>query len=163
MQSYIKKVRFHNLTFFVYVCRSEKYKQLKPDERMLSKRAIIIITIIYTILITTLSVVNISSGVESIKIDNLDKIVHFCFYFGLNFLALSALFVQYGESVSISRQEVATAFIILYSVAIEVVQQFVGRSFDLDDIISNSIGAIVALLLFQMPSVKRLLLRYFVH
>lgn len=99
---------------------------------------------LYVVLITVLSLVDLSSSVPEQEIPFLDKIVHFCFYFGMEVLLLGC--VRFVRGLTMRSFVVVTLITIGYSVGIEVVQQFVGRDFDLLDICANSVGALCGLL-----------------
>lgn len=115
---------------------------------MKRKRVLLALTIFYILLITILSLVNISPKDDSVNVAHLDKVVHFCFYLGLNVLLLLSREV-FARVVRFVDGVIITLLTILYSVGIEVAQYFVGRDFDLLDIVANSMGAIAALLLFR--------------
>lgn len=109
------------------------------------KPAIVTVTICYVAIITILSTVKFPSDTISIGFENADKIVHFCFYFGLNFLLLLLLKIH-TTKVSISRIIATTAVSISYGFIMEIIQHYVGRDFDIYDIISNSAGALTSLI-----------------
>lgn len=69
-----------------------------------------------------------------------DKIVHFSFYFIANYLFLKA---------KISKNYIISLFLIVYGIIIEVFQEKFthSRHFDYYDIIANSTGVLVALML----------------
>lgn len=69
-----------------------------------------------------------------------DKIVHFSFYFIANYLFLKA---------KISKNYIISLFLIVYGIIIEVFQEKFtqSRHFDYFDIIANSTGVLVALML----------------
>ncbi len=109
------------------------------------KRPIVVTaTILYLSLVTLLSLVNISPPDDSLKIEGLDKVVHFCFYFGMNALFQLTLLV-YNKCKSWHLPLIATLCAIAYSFGIEIIQGQVGRSFDLMDTLANSLGALAAL------------------
>lgn len=125
---------------------------------MNKKRIIIVIALLYIVLITILSTINLSGKIEPVEGGQLDKVVHFCFYFLMNGLLILVTMI-YRRSKKIGLLLLATLTSILYSIGIEVVQIFVGRHFDLLDIAANSIGAIAALLATQLTAVKRYISR----
>ncbi len=106
----------------------------------------IVATIFYWVIISTLSLVSFSNDIPEIKIPYIDKIVHFCFYLGLNFLLLTTQSV-FGKD---RWQNIicVTLIAILYSVVIELIQPIAGRSCEVLDIVANSMGAISGVLLF---------------
>ncbi|MFI3314691.1 MAG: VanZ family protein [Rikenellaceae bacterium] len=116
---------------------------------MSKKRLIVLIDVIYVGLITALLLMRISPDIEPVKIEGFDKVVHFCFYFGLNILLLFTFSIfrkkrLYRHIISI------TFFTIIYSIFIEFLQMHTQRSFEYLDIAANSTGAIVSLIVFQL-------------
>ncbi len=75
-----------------------------------------------------------------IKIEGLDKVVHFVMYMGLCFLLLKSIK---------NRNTAILLFCIMYGILMELLQFLIssGRSFDFFDIIANIIGANVGALL----------------
>lgn len=117
--------------------------------------AVIILTVSYIILVTLLSTVNMSGKIEPPKIAHFDKFVHFCFYLGMNFLFLVVFALRKIENIN--RILYCTLLSIAYSILIEIVQNYVGRDFDLLDIAANSTGAVVAVFFFRLPLIKNIL------
>ncbi|MFR9546635.1 MAG: VanZ family protein [Rikenellaceae bacterium] len=108
--------------------------------------AMVVATIFYWVVISTLSLVSFSNDIPEIKIPYIDKIVHFLFYIGLNFLLLTTLFVMNKDSW---RYIIGVTLVaILYGVVIELIQPLTGRSCEVLDIVANSMGAISGVLLF---------------
>ncbi len=104
-------------------------------------------TVIYLILITTLSLVRFSDEIEPPKIEHFDKFVHFCFYFGLNILLLYT-FLQFKKELIVRYIAFPTLLSIAYSIAIELLQPLTGRTCDLVDVVANSIGAMTGAMTF---------------
>ena len=96
----------------------------------------------WLIAITVASLISAQSipAVGIIKIEGLDKVVHFIMYMGLCFLLLKSIK---------DRNIVILMFCIFYGVLMELLQFLIssGRSFDFFDIIANIIGANVGALL----------------
>lgn len=110
-------------------------------------RAIMVVaTIFYWVAISTLSLVSFTNDIPEIKIPYIDKIAHFSFYLGLNFLLLTTLFVL-GKDRCQNIMSV-TLIAILYGAVIELIQPITGRSCEVLDIVANSMGAISGVLLF---------------
>jgi VanZ family protein len=88
------------------------------------------------------------------KIPYFDKIVHFMMYFILAFFLMSGILRQYGKT---SAKAYISSFTVafLFGIMIECMQEKVGRSFDVYDMIANTLGVIVSLLLFN--TVERIL------
>lgn len=111
------------------------------------KNIILPLSILYILFITTLLLVNFSENNEIPKIPHLDKLVHLVIYFGMNFLLLFLFKTFLNKKRSIATLT-PTIFTIFYSILIELIQPYVGRSFDLLDIAANSIGSIGAIPIF---------------
>ncbi len=114
---------------------------------MHKKRAVIYLTILYIALITILSLIPISSS-TALNIPHQDKFIHILFYLGLNILLLLSIANNSKYRCSITNVALVTLASILYSVAIEYLQPYIGRNYDVGDIIANSVGAILGALLF---------------
>ncbi len=122
--------------------------------RLMSKKSAIITTAIcYTLFITILSTVDLSDGVEHVEVPHVDKAVHFCFYFIMSIL-LAMVVLACRRSNDIKRMLLATSTAIGYSIGIEIVQIYIGRSFDLLDILANSMGAIGGLLIIRQSTIN---------
>ncbi len=110
-------------------------------------RGSILITALYITLITTLSLVKFSTDMQPPKIEHLDKVVHFCFYFILNILLLFTSLRLKGK-MSSKYIIVSTLLTIGYSAVLEFLQPLTGRNNDLLDMCANSSGAIIGALTF---------------
>ncbi len=126
---------------------------------MTKKRLIATTATIYIILITLLSLLKLSLPEANSKIFGFDKIVHFCFYFGFNALIIITLIAYKVKSVK-KWLILTTLIAILYGVAIEFIQKYVGRDFDIYDIVANSIGAISAAITISQPQINKILNKY---
>ncbi|MDR1341152.1 MAG: VanZ family protein [Prevotellaceae bacterium] len=82
------------------------------------------------------------------RIPYFDKIVHFMMYFIFALFLMSGFSRQYGKT---SAKAYIFSFILafLFGVMIEFIQEKVGRSYDVYDMIANTLGVIVSLLLFN--------------
>ena len=117
------------------------------------------LTVAYIALLTTLSLVQLSVPSPEVPGIGFDKIVHFCFYAGLNTLLIATIIAHKGAIKT--KQIIATTLVaIAYGVAIEFIQQQVGRDFDLYDIAANSIGAISTAIIISQPQINSRLNRY---
>lgn len=120
---------------------------------MLSKKSILFIAILWTLLVTILSLIGVKSFgslANSIKIANKDKIVHFIFYFVMAILWLNYL-------VRTSSQNIYTKVLLAtvsYGVLMEVCQGVftTNREADVFDAIVNTIGAMSGIMLMMMLS-----------
>ncbi|MDR3246250.1 MAG: VanZ family protein [Prevotellaceae bacterium] len=82
------------------------------------------------------------------KIPHFDKIVHFMLYFIFALFLMSGFSRQYGKT---SAKAYIFSFILAFAlgVIIEFIQEKVGRSYDIYDMIANTLGVIVSLWLFN--------------
>jgi VanZ family protein len=111
-----------------------------------NKNTYFIFAILWTFIVTVLSLISISSDVgSSINVENKDKYVHFTFYF-----VLVVLWFLYAKSKKISQR---TKLIVLlsaigYGALMEICQAVftTTRTADILDVIANSAGAITGLL-----------------
>ncbi|MFI3293155.1 MAG: VanZ family protein [Rikenellaceae bacterium] len=128
------------------------------------KKSVLVVLILYVSLITALSVIELPDF-DPIKLDEksgftiLDKLVHICFYFGLNFLML-LLFASKKSMQKLFPMICISVGVILYSCMIELVQLNIGREGSMYDVIANTIGTATAVVVFRLPSVNRLILKY---
>lgn len=111
------------------------------------KYYVIIVFVCYLILVTVLSLVNLSKDLSSLGIKNIDKVIHFGFYLGLNVLVLMIIHL-YARKEKIIYIAGITLGCILYGIAIEFIQEYVGRNFDIGDIIANCSGAVFGVILY---------------
>ncbi len=126
---------------------------------MTKKRLITWLTAAYIALLTTLCLVRLSVSAPDVPGIGFDKIVHFCFYAGLNTLFIATIIAHKGAIKT--KQIVATTLLaIVYGVAIEFIQQQVGRDFDLYDIAANSLGAIIAAVIIASFKIQKLIKTY---
>ncbi len=126
---------------------------------MTKKRLITWLTVLYIALLTTLCLVTLSVPTPDVPGIGFDKIVHFCFYAGLNTLLISTIIAHKGAIKT--KQIIVTTFAsIAYGVAIEFIQQYTGRSFDIYDIAANSIGAITTAVILANSKINVLIKNY---
>jgi len=112
---------------------------------VLNKNTYLLLAILWTLIVTMLSLMTISSSLgSSIPIQNKDKYVHFTFYF-----VFVVLWFLYAESKSIKHQ---MKYIILfasigYGILMEICQGIFtqSRTPDIFDVLANSTGAILGL------------------
>ncbi len=123
---------------------------------MTNKRLITWLTVVYIALLTTLCLVQLSVPSPDVPGIGFDKIVHFCFYAGLNTLLIVTIIAQKG-AIKTKQIIAATLAAIAYGVAIEFIQQQVGRDFDLSDIAANSLGAITAAVVISTTKLKEII------
>ena len=120
---------------------------------MLKKKTYFLLAILWTLLVTVLSLITIKSDIgSSINIANKDKFVHFTFYF-----VFVVLWFLYVESKNINPK---TKYKILfasigYGILMEICQGIftINRIPDIFDVLANSAGAILGILF--MSYIKR--------
>jgi VanZ family protein len=82
------------------------------------------------------------------KIPHFDKIVHFMMYFIFTLFLMSGFSRQYEKT---SAKAYIFSFILafLFGILIELIQEKIGRSYDMYDMIANTAGIMVSLFLFN--------------
>ncbi len=110
----------------------------------LSKRNSLLLAIFTTVFIAFLSLLKLQP--IPVNISHKDKVFHCVAYFVLTFMWLLAV------KISPKKIVIVTVLCILYGIIIEVLQKTVTtyRSFDYLDMIANSIGSVLALLIFNV-------------
>ncbi len=116
---------------------------------MVLKRTILFLTVVYLVLVTILSLVPLSD-IDSSKIPYFDKLIHICFYWGLNILLLWNIASNLKSELNIRNIIYATLISVAYSVVIEFLQPLTDRNCDLEDIVANSVGAITGATMFYI-------------
>lgn len=108
------------------------------------ERKFLFFAISWTVLITVLSLIS-TTKIPSIPFPVKDKIVHFVFYFVLTLSwFMSFKYLDFYKKIKI------VCFAIVYGIIIEVLQGVftVNREADVFDALANSLGAILAYLIF---------------
>lgn len=113
---------------------------------MVLKKAIINLTVFYAVLVLIISLLPISKTPPSIPY--YDKLIHIGFYMGLNMLLLACSIKRSEQRSMMHNVLVATMVTIGYSILIEFVQPLTGRNCDLEDMVANSIGALLGAALY---------------
>jgi VanZ family protein len=82
------------------------------------------------------------------RIPHFDKMVHFTMYFIFALFLMSGFSRQYEKT---SAKAYIHSFILAFTlgVLIEFIQEKIGRSYDIYDMIANTVGVVVSLLLFN--------------
>lgn len=109
-------------------------------------KSIPFVLIIYTIIVATLSLVTMPNTDEIELPSFFDKIVHFCFYFGMSILVLSTRWIKYKKIRAASCIKTFT-ITLLFGFVIEIIQPYFGRTFDIGDIVANCCGNITGIAL----------------
>ncbi len=106
-----------------------------------------------------------SSGqLPSIRIKNIDKVVHFCFHFGFVWLWYFYINCHYKNKNIIKSMSIAVLLSVVYGVFIEFLQQqfTTTRKADILDVLANFVGAVAGVLVakqFQKQHNTSLLLK----
>jgi VanZ family protein len=97
------------------------------------------LALLWTTVITYLSLASVEGLSSQIQIPNKDKIVHFSFYFGFVYLWWKGLAIQQN-----SAKTLLLCSAIGYGLLMELLQYYctTNRSADIWDILANSLGAI---------------------
>ncbi len=113
---------------------------------MLKKNTYFLLAILWTLLVTVLSLITISSSVGSfIPFQNKDKYVHFTFYFV--FVVLWFLYIESKNINPKTKYKILVASI-GYGILMEICQGIftISRTPDIFDVLANSAGAILGIL-----------------
>ena len=124
----------------------------KPILKLLSKINLKLLAISYTILIVVLSLSPIPRAIPNFKFFEMDKLIHLTMYFIL-ILLWGINLISYKFSL------IKILFLtIFFGLIIETLQYLLpfGRYFDLGDIIANSVGAIIGIIILLFYKKKLL-------
>ncbi|WP_306353438.1 VanZ family protein [Flavobacterium sp. '19STA2R22 D10 B1'] len=105
------------------------------------------LALFWTIFITLLSLMRFSE-VPKIEVENVDKYVHFIFYFGFTMLWYLGLSTKFNTVKKEKIAAIALGIAVVYGIMIEVIQGMftVSRNADVYDAIANTCGSIFAIL-----------------
>lgn len=115
------------------------------------ERKFLVLAIIWTVLITGLSLITIKADVSS-SLQSKDKLVHFIFYF---------LFVLFWANSFKTTNKFFFVIILIvafaYGILIEVMQECftLNRKAEINDVLANFMGAITAFLLISLKNRKK--------
>jgi VanZ family protein len=109
---------------------------------VLKNNTFLVLAILWTVLITYLSIATIDNVANQIKIENKDKIAHFVFYFLFVFLWFKA---NYDKNTPIKNSIYILIAGIIYGILMELSQKYftTNRTPDFFDALANSVGATV--------------------
>lgn len=112
----------------------------------LSERSYLIIAIVWTLLITYLSLATIKKEPFFPTVANKDKVVHFLFYF-VFVISWSRSF----KNMSLKKELIIVFLSIVYGIVIEVLQSIVTafREADVYDVLANALGTLIAFLFLR--------------
>ena len=124
----------------------------KPILKLRSKINLKLLAISYTILIVVLSLSPIPRAIPNFKFFEMDKLIHLTMYF--------ILILLWGINlISFKFSLIKILFLtIFFGLLIETLQYLLpfGRNFDLGDIIANSVGAIIGIIILLFYKKKLL-------
>lgn len=109
------------------------------------KKAYLFLALVWTVIVTVLSLANVGGLGSDIKIPYKDKMVHFVFYF-LFYVLWCGFF---GRNTAFTKIKFPVLFFAIgYGILMELLQAVMGnhRSSDWQDVVANSLGAIFGLL-----------------
>lgn len=124
---------------------------------MLKKSYWLFLAITYSLLVLLVSLVKIKKEVD-IKVPQFDKLVHFGIYFVFTIIWF-ACFYNYSKSGVVKNLIKAAIWGLGFGVVVEILQSLNpnARSGDVLDVLANSIGIIVAVLIIKNTKLIRLL------
>jgi VanZ family protein len=111
------------------------------------KKNILSILVALIILYLSLASAETFEDVPLIDIPNLDKVVHFCMYFGL----MSVIILENRKTIKNNKQLFLIAFVpFFYGILMELLQLTLttSRSSSLFDVVFNSAGILVSIILW---------------
>lgn len=159
------------LTIFLVVMISIRitYIHVNHEKFIFYKEFLNLVFVVYALLLFNLltnAELNTSSGLNLVPFTEIMRyeIGSHGFYF--NVIGNILLFVPFGYFVSlyVKASKVSHIFFIsvITSLTVEFVQHHIGRSFDVDDILLNVVGAIIGFLLYiGFTAIKKHLPRFF--
>ena len=124
----------------------------------LSKQKLLLLAITYTVFVYVISLIKVQSPVR-ISINNLDKVVHFGIYFVFTlvwFGCFSGLEFKKSIFKGVFKASLLAFFV---GLSIELLQEFLrkARSGDVYDVLANSLGILMAVvLLYQIKKYREL-------
>ncbi|MEG1648913.1 MAG: VanZ family protein [Rikenellaceae bacterium] len=108
-----------------------------------------LILVAYMVTVATLSFISLSMPNDTQLPEYFDKIVHFCFYFGMSILICANICIK-SNAIKYWNCVWALFVTLLFGILIEVIQPYTGRSFDVTDIFANFCGDIVGIIIFVL-------------
>lgn len=111
------------------------------------------ISLIYLVIIIILSLMPADDVPQLVLFDGVDKLVHFCMYLGFTWLLCWSLYS--GNKIVI--YYLVAILSIFWGILMEVFQLIMhyGRSFEWLDILADSIGATVGVLVYKLMVIIR--------
>jgi len=159
------------LTIFLVVLISIRitYIKVNHEKFVFYKEFLNMLFVIYALLLFNLltnAELNTSSGLNLIPFTEIMRYKVGTHGFYWNVIGNILLFIPFGYFVSgyVKATKISHILVVsvLTSATVEFVQHFIGRSFDVDDILLNIVGAIIGFLLYiGFTAIKKHLPRFF--
>lgn len=159
------------LTIFLVVVVSIRltYIHVNREKFIFYKEFLNMVFVIYVLLLFNLltdTELNTTAGLNLIPFTEILRYEVGTHGFYLNVVGNILLFVPFGYFVSsyVKASKISHILVVsvLTSTTVEFVQHFIGRSFDVDDILLNVVGAIIGFLLYiGFSAIKKHLPRFF--
>lgn len=131
--------------------KCHNYYQVKITRHLLGHNFFKIIAVFWTLLIFYLCL-NDTPSLPKINIINIDKIIHFLFYFVFVFL-----WIKSSKNISLHYFLIVLILAIFLGISIEFLQEYYtqNRTFDWYDIVANVLGAIISFILVKSHHVYK--------
>lgn len=131
------------------------YSMMRPIKNLLGHKSLLFIALTYTLAMSIAQLLPVS-GVSTLDIPYLDKLVHVLLHFILVNLWLYFLFFNDGSHFYSKKVALALVLCFFYGIVIEAFQHWftLTRTFDLFDIIANGIGDLLGFLSFRIVRKK---------
>ncbi len=159
------------LTIFLVVIISIRltYIHVNHEKFVFYKEFMNLVFVVYALLLFKLltnTELNTSSGLNLVPFKEILRYEVGTYGFYFNVIGNILLFVPFGYFVSSYVKASKVSHILFISVitstTVELVQHYIGRSFDVDDILLNVVGAIIGFLLYiGFTAIKKHLPRFF--
>lgn len=159
------------LTIFLVVIATLRitYLRINNEKFIFHKEFLSLIFVLYAMLLfglLTNTELNSSSGINLVPFIEIMRYKIGSDSFMLNVIGNILIFIPFGYLVSnyIKASKVSHIAIVsvIISFAVELVQHYIGRSFDIDDIILNVIGSIIGFFLYiSLNAIKKHLPKFF--
>ena len=145
------------MTIFLVVIISVRlmYIHNSSEKFVFYKEFFNILFVIYALLLFSLltkSELNVNSGYNLVPFTEITRYKFGTTGFNLNVIGNILIFVPFGYFIStyIRAKKISHIFLVTFitSLTVEFVQHYIGRSFDVDDILLNIVGSIIGFLLY---------------
>ena len=123
---------------------------IRHTKKLLGAKTLLYLGILYTLIITLVFVAPRPDLPEIDFYISFDKIVHFMIFILLTMIWSFYFFVRANKTLSLRNVILIALVCIIYGIVIEISQQMLeaNRMSDMYDVLANSIGTLVGMLLF---------------